>query len=242
MSLPPFDDSRKALVFALNATDVQMPRPAMNKAMAQGAKKEETKAAAKRRKKALAKAGVLEAEVTPRTPTKHVDSAQEARRAAQKEWLGLDTPAQAGLILREFEKLDREHRVILTGLLVQPLVACSCRAPCCSGWAKVPRWTKAVQDTLELLKESTDLVRMPGKKGLGTQPELRRCIVQEFYEKDRVEPRSLAALARMAGVSAITAAKHRGWILEGLQRIENEAWLQIDAMFDQAGITGTIVE
>lgn len=232
---PPFDDSRKALEFALNAHEVQMPRPAMNKAMAAGIKKVQSKAAAKRAKKAAEAAGTpIKAELSRRH-----DHAAEARREARAQWLGLKPAAQAGLILLEFNKLEREHRIVLSGLLMRSHVPCSCRAPCCSGMASQMRWVHAVNETCQLLKESIDLVRVPGKKGLSSQPWLRRRVVEDFYTKQETPTSNLA---RISEVSIMTAAKHRAWILEGLERIETEAWLQIDAMFDAAGITGTIVD
>ena len=234
--LPPFDDSRKALAFALNAAEVDMPRPAMTRAMAGAHKPKETKAAARRRKKLEAELGVS---LRPEPGERRSDYAADARREARERWLSLEQPAQAGLILREFGKLDREHRAVLSGLLVRSHVPCSCKRPCCSGWSQQARWTAAVAETCQLLKESVDLVRQPGKKGLGTQPVLRRAVVEAWFTKREA---TLAELGAMGDVSPITAAKHKAWIVEGLERIETEAWLQVDAMFDAAGITGTIVE
>ncbi len=241
--LPPFDDSRKAATFALNAHDVEMPRPAMNAAMSRGIKKRQSKAAAKReakvrRERQLAETGSYSDEPDVLDGTRRGNPAASARGEAQRAWLGLARPAQAGLILQVMGKLDREQLVVLTGLLVRPATPCSCRSACCSGWARSPRWQHAVAETCQLVKESMDLVRVPGKKGLSTHPEMRRAIIEAHY---RAEPAPLAALAHVAGVTPITAAKHRAWITEALARIEQEAWVQLDALFDQHGITGMIV-
>lgn len=242
-ALPPFDDSRKALAFALNAHDVRTPPPAMSRAMAEGVRKAQTKAAARReaklRKQRLKEAGGDESAPDPLAGTVRRSGDARTKADAQRQWLGLARPAQAGLILREFGKLDREHRAVLAGLLTRPYESCSCGRPCCSGRYRVPRWAQAVEETCELMKESADLVRLPGKKGLGTQPGLRRAIVSLHYTKEEYV---LSHLAAAAGVAAMTAAKHRAWIVEALVRIEQEAWVQIDAMLDAAGITGTIIE
>ena len=235
MSLPPFDDSRKALAFALNAADAQMPRPAASKAMSAPHPRKETKKQRKARRRAEEEHGVSLVRGPGTRPSNY---AADARRAARQEWLGLEPPAQAGLILQVFGRMDREHRAVLAGLLVRSHVPCSCRRPCCSGWWQQPRWTAVVEETCEILRTAGDVVRQPGKKGLSTQPVLRRAIVEAWFTK---RDASLADLAFLGDVSPATAAKHRAWIVEWLEQTEQEAWLQADAMLDAAGITGTIV-
>lgn len=237
-TLPPFDDSRRALAFALNAHERDVRSPAANRVMAQGAKKAPGKAA-RRRQERLRK--LAEGEVPPDVleGCRRSSGPADDRREARERWLGMPRAAQAGLILREFGKLDPEQRAVLEGRLTRSHVPCSCGRPCCSGRAEVPRWSAAVERTCAMLRESMDVVRQPGKRGLSSHPELRRAVVRAHYMG--MQP-GLAEFAEMAGVSEYIAAKHRSWILEALARVEEEAWLQVDAMFDAAGITGTIIE
>jgi len=224
---PLFDDTRKALVFALNAIDVQMPKPGMTTAMVEGLKKKLPRGA-KARSKFFAKAREeREAAVA--------GLVRAAFRRKTVKLSALEKAAQAGFILQEFAKLSHEHRVVLTGLLTRSHSPCACRRPCCSGWARNLGWDKAVLDACLLLKEGGEVTRKPGARGLSTQPHLRKAIVEEFFTK---RPVTIVWLASIAHCSQMTAAKHKAWITEYLEQTENEAWAAVAELFDQAGITG----
>lgn len=230
---PLFDDTRKALVFALNANDVRMPQPGMTASMAEGVAKKIPRGA-KARAAFFAKA----AEQREQERSALIRAAFRPRPRVGR-LNAVDKSAQAGFILQEFAKLDSRHQTVLTGLLVRSHRPCACRRPCCSGWAIDLRWAKAVEDTCLLLKEAGDVLRVPGKRGLSTQPSLRRAIVTSFYKKTEV---TLVELAGIAECSQITAAKHRGWIVEYLEQTETEAWQEIASLFDRVGITGAFLD
>jgi hypothetical protein len=81
------------------------------------------------------------------------------------------------------------------------------------------------------------VVKAPGKRGLSTEPTLRRLLVERYFLENSV---STAKLARIAKISNITAAKHDAWITSYLEQEETEARLQIAGVFDQEGVTGLI--
>jgi hypothetical protein len=227
----PFDDARRALSFALNAhASASIPSPTMNRAMAEAppkvTKKERAAIA-----KAWAEAGVEELVVRA--------SARTAPRRAPDWWRQLDEPARAGAVLLELNKLDARHRLVLEGLLIRSHTPCSCRSPCCSGWAVNARWSRAVDETCRLLAGEADLLAQPGKKGLSTQPALRRLSVEQYFTGREL---TLTDLARVTDVSMVTAAKHRALIQEWLLKTEGEAWPDVSSLLDAAGITGTILE
>jgi hypothetical protein len=220
-----FDDSRAALVFALNAHQVAVPTAYMNKAMA------EVKWKPKRKNKSL-KALHEEEERRISTRKRH-----DLARISTPPLRGLEPHHQAGIILFHFKRLDKEHQVILTGLLTTPHVPCSCRRPCCRGWSATEQWSKAVREMCDILQFKGDILKAPGKKGLSSQPGLRRAVVEGFFTKRECRLTDLAALAKVSG---ITAARHKEWIVTYLEQCEQEAWLSLDPIFDQAGITGNL--
>lgn len=237
----PFDDCRAALAFALNADQVTAPTAYMNKAMA--AVRVELK---KPRQKRKSEAELLgEAFPGMETPEQLLAMEQERLkhrrggslvRAHALRWRhGMDKHHQAGLILYHFGRLETEHQVVLTGLATNAYTPCSCRSLCCSGRRPTERWLKALADMCTIIQLRADVLKQPGKKGLSSQPLLRRRIVEEFFTK---EGRALVDMAREAKVSTTTAAEHRGWILGYLEECETAAWAALMPLFDEAGITG----
>lgn len=220
---PLFAGVLEALTFALNAAQVDMPRPFMNKAMADAPAKKLSKKA-----------------------QKVIDDATEGRRARERSmnlyprayFKGMDKAGQAGFILAKLELLAPEQSTVLKGLLTNSYDPCSCRAPCCSGRRPNPRWAVAVKQMCHILKETGDVISQPGKRGLSTQPDLRKAIVEQWFTSEEA---SLAHLARRFHISNITVAKHKEWITTYLAQAETEAWLQIAPILDQAGITGAIL-
>lgn len=244
-AVPPFDDVREALAFALNFTD-GVKAPTMSRMMAQ------VKMAPSKPSKAQLRAWhreLVDMDKGMRELCIYLLSQQRRLRIVPRKFrsslsdtgrqplAGLDRAHLAGYILATFERLDVSHKMVLKGLLLQSTFDCSCGAPCCQRWRRNPLWAATVVETVEYLKSVGDVLR-DGKRGLSTQPELRLAIVEQFYTKDE---RSLTDIARQYGVSMTTAARHREWICEYLAQEENAAWLQLAPIFDQAGITGHIM-
>lgn len=231
-----FDDTRAALVFALNASQVVPPGSAMSRMLAAAATSDEKPKERRRKGRAYftphpdSPEGLLEAEKErQRNPRKRDPGNRPPPLSAA------DRPHQAGIILYHFGKLDVRHRIVLTGLLTNPRVPCECRRPCCSGWSVVGQWRASVHDTCLLLKRQAETEAQPGKKGLSTQPLLRQLVVEDFYTGPGA---TLADLAARCGLSTKTVATHRAWITEYLERTEREAWDQVAWVFDAYGVTG----
>lgn len=241
--LAPFDDAREALRYALNADQVSLPAPYMNRAMAQ------TPGAAERRKKptrseravmwAVGASSLDELRAILKSKGKRTSFLIRPPRPTQ----GLDKAHLAGFILREFERLEETHQLVLTGLLTNPVMPCSCCRPCCSGWIPVTRWVTAVDKTCEILKERALVLANQDapaaarrKVGLSTQPVLRRALVKDYFQG--IRGRSLADLASVHGITDETVARHRGWIEEWLDIQERQAWESLQMVFDRVGITG----
>lgn len=235
---PAFDNSRSALEFALNASRAEMPRPFMNKAMAEASEmiRLETARTLRRRRAKQARGA---ASLTP-SPIDLVllENAPRDRRspsAAPRPLKGLDRAHQAGYILSLLATLDPEHQLILRGLLITAYDPCGCRSPCCSGSRRNARWAEAVKGTCLHLEQVGEVTREPGKRGLSTQPEMRLAFVEQFYTKNDM---TVAHAAYVGKVTTMTATRHRDWIFEYLEQTENEAWRRIDRVFDEAGVTG----
>ncbi len=216
---PLFDSVHEALSFALNANDIQMPRPYMNKAMAEAPSKKFSKKVKKAHD--IRDAEIRRMQLYPRAHFK-----------------GMEKAAQAGFILAKLDTLAPEQSTVLKGLLTRAYDPCSCGQPCCCGQRPNPRWSVAVKQMCEILKETGDVLAIPGKRGLSTQPNLRLLIVETWFTGARV---SLASIATRVGVSPITAKAHHDWIVTYLEQAETEAWLNIAPILDQAGITGAIL-
>lgn len=247
----PFDDTRAALVFALNADQVSVPSSYMNRMLAEFDPEPKRKKPTKSEKAVLLAIGVSDLDTLRALIRKGRVRATSLVRRPPRPTRGLDSAHLAGFILREFGKLDADHQMILTGLCTNPVVPCACGRPCCSGWEPVARWVQAVDRTCEVLKtralaeanpdlDITQLARGPSplriKAGLSTQPALRRTLVKDWYAGDR--RRNLRELASLHQLTDETIARHRGWIYEWLEEREAKAWEAAAWWFDQVGITG----
>ncbi len=230
---PLFDSVRAALRFALNADQVMMPRPFMNKAMA------DVKVKPKKARKKRRTAG--EELMNPDDPEALLAREQErgeSRRSSDRPRMptGLDAAATAGFILATFARMDIEHQAVLTGLLARPHDPCSCQRRCCRGWVPNPRHDYAVKQICFILKETGSVTRAPGKKGLSTPPAMREAIVLDYFAGGQLTIMDFAGIGKVA---LKTAASHRAWIMQWLELTIEAAVLEADEMFDNAGIVGT---
>jgi len=150
---------------------------------------------------------------------------------------GIDAAHMAGQILRHFGRLDEDHQLVLSGILLIKETACSCGRPCCSGWSRIPRYTEVVSRTCAVLRLRAEIKIEEGDflSGLGTAPAMRRDLVEEFFRG--VGP-SITDLAAFHGVTRVTVSKHRGLIHQWLGDTEREAWGEAMAILGQAEITG----
>ena len=205
-----------------------MPQPFMNKAMAESPVKR------KRRKKV--KAGSENADALDLLDQ---EEEPESRRMNYETRLptGLDAAAQAGFILRQLDRLDPIHRVMLVGVVLTAYQPCECRASCCSGEVANPSWVVIVTEACEILKTAGDITKTAGKRGLSTHPVMRWSLVEQYFTQRFLRA---ADISRQCKVSLMTVTKHREWINAYLQQSEQEAWIAVDALFDQVCITGAL--
>jgi hypothetical protein len=204
-----FDSDRAAMVFAINASvDPSIPGPNISKFVGRVAYGQ------------------------PQEP----GAVAGGTKAPGLGLWGLDRIATAALILRKLATLRPEHQVVITGSLAYPTLPCACRAPCCSGARVNPRWAQAVDATCEYLRDTGEVLRA-GRRGLSTLPQLRRDVVVHFYGGRTVHT-TLADLAARAGVTGVTAARHRDWIVTCLHQTHTDAWAELSPVLHAAGITG----
>jgi hypothetical protein len=165
---PLFDSAIKALVFAFNAAEAYyIASPTMNTMMAAVPNKPT------RRSKALMKQLASD---QPDGPSKARPSPPPAQPGELLR--GLNKAAQAGFILKQICRLEPVHYRVLEARFTRPAAPCACRSSCCQGWKPTLRWSGAIVALCELLKESGDITKTPGKRGLSTEPRLRRMLVE----------------------------------------------------------------
>lgn len=211
---PLFDNVRTALKFALNQ-HAQMPSPVMNKMAADG-NMQRIELADGSRITITARAG--------------------SRRHRGSSLKGLDAVAQAGMILWHLARLNEPQQLVLIASSMPPDLPCSCGAQCCSGGRPNKPWTNAVSKLCDYLKEEAQLSRIPGKKGMSTDPVMRLALVQKFFIPGREI--ILAKLAELCGVTEQTVIKHRRPIITFLETQEHAGWRAIDEHLTTAGIVG----
>lgn len=235
---PQFDDTRRALEFALNFRG-ETKASVMSRMMAQVrvAPKRPSKRAKKLIDRALADMDDDIADLARELIARQYKrpTAKSKIGAPPKALQGLDGAHMAGYTLAQFARLDTLHQTILRGVCLVAYSPCNCRAPCCSGVRRNAPWAAAVVDTCDILQHAGAVLREPGKRGLSTQPALRLALVESYYTE---RERSLIDLAMIGQVSTITAARHKEWICGYLEQTEDAAWTALAPIFDEAGITG----
>ena len=232
-----FDDVRAALSFALNFEgDSKAPVMWTMLARVRAAPKPVTKRAQKIIDRALKGFDAQSRELALKLIQRQFAEAGTRKTTLGPPPLrGLDASHMAGYILATFQRLDHKHQVLLRGSVLRAYAPCSCGAPCCSGRRRNGRWAEAVRQTAELLREAGEIVKGSGKRGLSTPPEMRLALIEQYYTKSAVGLEEFAAIGR---VSTATAARHKAWVQEWMEQTEDEAWLALAPIFDEAGVTG----
>lgn len=220
---PAFDSVERALVFAFNASDVfHVASPLMNTAMA------EVKVVVKAKRGKKPPEPAPDEELQRKSPSTPGQPGERLR--------GLNKAMQAGFILQVAGRLDGCQVSVLEARYTKPSQPCQCQSQCCRGFRPTGRWVRAIKALNEYLKEQADVLKVPGKRGLSTEPLLRKLLIERYF----IGGSSAAAIAKVAKLSHITVAKHAAWIEGYLSEQETEAKLQIALLFDQEGITGLI--
>jgi hypothetical protein len=211
---PLFGSTREAIRFAVNH-HITLPRPQMNKLMADG----------KVMRIELADGSKITV-AAPKGPPR------------SEQLRGLDGAATAGIILAHVARLaDQEQLVVLAGSLPFAF-PCSCRSPCCSGLRPNPDWQRSVLRLCDHLRDEAELSRVKGKKGMSTHPMMRRLLVEKFFRP--AKELSLVELAERCDVTEQTVISHRRPIITFLERTTDAAWRNLDLTLGEAGLVGFI--
>lgn len=231
-----FDSTRAVLQFALNVPEPSMPRPFMNKAMAdQKPKKPSKKTLAARKRAVLAiSMGLVPQNLDADDPLAGTRRSGDGRMALPT---GLDAAHLAGLILKAFQTLEPQYQAMLTAACSHRQHVCLCMRPCCSGFAPNRAWSGAVQAIMVVLQVTGNVLgkSKSGGRGLSTHPRLRQTLVESYFTG---RPPPVMEMAADAGVTKETVARHRDWIWAYMEQEEAAAWLAADKLFDAVGIVG----
>ncbi len=211
---PLFASTRDALRFALNY-HLSLPRPQMNKMMADGK--------------------VMRIELADGSK---VTVAAPKASPRSEQLRGLDGAATAGMVLAHLARLTDPQQLVLMAASVPPSFPCACGAPCCSGHKSNNDWKRAVWKICEYLRDEAQLTKIPGKKGLSTSPQLRELLVQRFFNPKN--GMTLENLAAIGGCTEQTVIAHRRPIITFLQREQDGAWRNLDVSLSESGMVGHI--
>lgn len=211
---PLFDSPRKALRFALGH-HLALPRPQMNKMMADGK--------------------VMRIELADGTK---ITVAAPKGKPRHESLRGLDGAGTAGMILQKLALLPEPQQLATMASSLQAYLPCACRAPCCLGSRPNAEWSRVVGKLCDYLRDEALLSAIPGKKGMSTKPEMRRALVEKYYAPER--KLVLADLAKACHVSQQTVISHQKPIRAFLERQEDAGWRAIDELLAEAGIVGQL--
>lgn len=223
MTKPPralFSSARDALRFALNHEDLSIPGPTMNAAMAESPQPPF--------KGGASGGGVAQGPVSRRQESRNVPLGGMSDRTLMSGW-----------ILLRLATLSIERRSVLEAVLINPRRLCPCGRACCRGWLVKVEWVQAIRLLCSHLELRADLAKVPGKRGLSTDPRLRQALVED-YCRIPAKRASVADLVDITDVTAVTVAKHREMVHSYLTSLEFDAWAEINEIFDTYGITGHI--
>lgn len=145
--------------------------------------------------------------------------------------VGTDATAQAGRIRRQLDRLAPVPRALLVVAHAPRDVACTCRAPCCSGRYPNPEW----RDALEVVVSHT----APLLAGHALNVRLRAALVENLLTRTH---ETAVSVAQRCGVHRQTVAEHTAILeaaLMGTRRQAGEfdaAFARVDALLREAGI------
>lgn len=209
---PLFASSRKALTFAANFKGETIKASTMLKMLAE-----------------MQPAPVEETEGVQRKSTSNT----------LKGLSSLDKAGQAGLIMQLFAQLPDKHLQILLAAVVKPRDACSCRAPCCSGWRSNKFWFTNLAFVDAELWQWLEDTRPKGKKGAYTlTAPLRAELLRQFF--DRSSKQTQTDIAERFGISEEAVANHQRRISKHLTGLVRDSFSKLDDILVSAGIVGDV--
>lgn len=138
--------------------------------------------------------------------------------------------AWAGVIRRRIGTMHPSRVALLIVRFAPRATPCSCRRPCCSGWAKNEEWAEAVA---RLVEDSVQAV-----SGQISNRQLRAGVIRKWAGADRV---NLGLLAEKCGVHRNTAGKQAKAIRKWLDALERAALDEADLCLVASPIGATPV-
>lgn len=164
-------------------------------------------------------------------------------RGISKGISGMDGAAQAGMIIKELQKLTIAQQYVVIIKYAPPVWPCQCRSRCCSGFMRNTDWEEAVSQ-LGMIAASEAI------PGVLSQRQLRNAMIKKsFGHLDS----SIAEIGKACGVSERTAAGIHAQIRKWLRGERNPkdasefglidiATARADAILRDAGIVHEEVE
>lgn len=143
-----------------------------------------------------------------------------------KGLVGLDGAAQAGMVLNEVRELGPGSAHILTARFAPRTRPCACRAPCCVGQVRTPRWEEAIRFMTEQA--------LGQLSGCVSNYRLRRGVICRYFG-ERV---NMSELAEHAGCNRDTASDQNARLATWLRKEEARALHDIDQRLKSAGMVG----
>lgn len=141
-----------------------------------------------------------------------------------------DRAAWAGAIRRRIGTMHPSRIALLIIRFAPRATPCSCRRPCCSGWAKNEEWAEAVA---RLVDDATQAV-----SGQISNRQLRAGIIRKWVGADRV---NIGILAEKCGVHRVTAGKQAKAIRKWLDTLDRAAMEEADLCLVSSPIGATPV-
>jgi hypothetical protein len=160
------------------------------------------------------------------------------RRRSTEGLRGMDGVGQAAMIAKQLDHLTGPQKDCTIGQYMNWVLPCECRNPCCSGYRKNPPWAQAIGRLCTHLKETAELSRIKGRKGLSTHPIMRLALVERFFVPGKTI--ILADLAEQCSVTPQTVITHKKPIEQHLKETLDDAVIQLDQILSNLGIVGEI--
>ncbi len=157
--------------------------------------------------------------------------------------VGLDAPAQAGMILSRLSRLTVHQQNVLIAKFAPRTWPCSCRAACCSGRKRNDMWEQAISYLAQVAAAEA-------LSGCLSNNRLRVGIVKRIFGDKTL---TLEQLAEKSGVHINTAKNHSGAIKRWLLGVRNPktgadyglivlSLSRAEGILSDAGIIGAEIE
>lgn len=140
--------------------------------------------------------------------------------------------AQAGMLKKQIESIGPVASAYIIAKATPKRIPCTCGSECCSRSKPNPMYEAAISKVSDNIRDTLELERAPGKRGVADVPELRRAIVEKHFGKGK----SIATMAKRTSVSEATVSNHTARIVRILKRNEAAAWGLVEAHLKELNV------